>query len=72
MLKLGKLVYISMKNLSLPKGQASKLLPKYIGPYKILEVVRVCLCSGWKYVPNSSWFQSWGYIDPAYMQYIQG
>ncbi len=38
MLKLGKLAYISTKNLSLPKGQASKLLPKYIGPYKILEV----------------------------------
>src|SRR5260221_13690797 len=31
-------VYISTKNLSLPKGQASKLLPKYIGPYEILEV----------------------------------
>src|SRR5258708_38541383 len=37
-LKLGKLAYISTKNLSLPKGQASKLLPKYIRPYKILEV----------------------------------
>ncbi len=38
MLKLGELAYISTKNLSLPKGQASKLLPKYIRPYKILEV----------------------------------
>lgn len=26
-----------MKNLSLPKGRAKKLLPHYIGPYKILE-----------------------------------
>src|SRR5258708_6269363 len=38
MLKLGKLAYISTKNLSLPKGQVSKLLPKYIGLYEILEV----------------------------------
>jgi len=38
MLKLGELAYISTKNLSPPKGQASKLLPKYIGPYNILEV----------------------------------
>ena len=38
MLKLGELAYISTKSLLLPKGQASKLLPKYIGPYKILEV----------------------------------
>ena len=38
MLKLSKSVYISTKNLSLPKGQASKLLPKYIGLYEILEV----------------------------------
>jgi len=38
MLKLGELAYISTKNLSLPKGQASKLLPKYIRLYKILEV----------------------------------
>ena len=37
MLKVGELVYISTKNLSLPKGRASKLLPKYIGPYEILE-----------------------------------
>ncbi len=26
------------KNLVLPKGQAKKLLPKYIGPYKVVEV----------------------------------
>ena len=28
-----------MKNLSLPKGQASKLLPKFIGPYKVLRAL---------------------------------
>ncbi len=38
MLKLGESAYISTKNLSLPKGWVSKLLPKYIGPYEILEV----------------------------------
>ena len=34
---LGDLVYLSTKNLSLPKGGAKKLLPKFIGPYKIVE-----------------------------------
>ncbi len=31
------LVYISTKNVSLPKGLARKLTPKYIGPYKIVR-----------------------------------
>ena len=34
----GDLVYLSTKNLSLPKGWAKKLLPKFIGLYKIVEV----------------------------------
>ena len=34
----GVLVYLSTKNLSLPKGQAKKLLPKFIGLYKIVKV----------------------------------
>jgi hypothetical protein len=34
----GDLVYLSTKNLALPRGRAKKLLPKYIGPYKIVEV----------------------------------
>ena len=25
------------KNLALPKGRAKKLLPKFIGPYKVIE-----------------------------------
>ena len=31
------MVYLSTKNLALPKGQARKLLPRYIGPYKVVE-----------------------------------
>ena len=33
----GDLVYLSTKNLALPAGRAHKLLPKFIGPFKILE-----------------------------------
>ncbi|KAG5220179.1 ribonuclease protein [Salix suchowensis] len=33
----GDMVYLSTSNLALPKGRASKLLPKYIGPYKVLQ-----------------------------------
>jgi hypothetical protein len=36
----GDLVYLSTKNLSLPKGRARKLAPKFIGPYSILEDYR--------------------------------
>ena len=36
-LKVNDLVYISTKNLRLPKGRATKLLPKYIGPYPIVK-----------------------------------
>ncbi|VDC01447.1 unnamed protein product [Peniophora sp. CBMAI 1063] len=31
----GDLVYISTENLNMPKGQAQKLMPKYIGPYPV-------------------------------------
>ena len=34
---VGDLVYVSTTDLSLPKGRAAKLLPKYIGPFKVLE-----------------------------------
>ena len=30
-------VYVSTKNLSLPKNRSRKLMPKYIGPYEILK-----------------------------------
>jgi len=36
-IKQGDLVYLATKNLSLPKGRASKLVPKYVGPYKVLQ-----------------------------------
>ncbi|KIJ22944.1 hypothetical protein M422DRAFT_96230, partial [Sphaerobolus stellatus SS14] len=36
--KVDDLVYLSMANLSMPKGRVRKLLPKYIGPYKVLRV----------------------------------
>jgi hypothetical protein len=32
-----ELVYVSTKNITFPKGLARKLVPKFIGPYKILE-----------------------------------
>ena len=31
------LVYVSTKNLSLPKGRASKLMPHFVGPYRVVE-----------------------------------
>jgi len=35
-LDVGELVYLSTKNLTLPKGRARKLLPKYIGPMRVV------------------------------------
>lgn len=34
----GNFVYLSTENLNLPKGRARKLVPKYIGPYKIKAI----------------------------------
>jgi hypothetical protein len=36
-IKSGGLVYLSTKNLSMPKGRAAKLIPKYVGPYKVVR-----------------------------------
>ncbi len=33
----GDLAYISTRNISFPKGLARKMVPKYIGPYRILK-----------------------------------
>ena len=35
----GDLVYLSTKNLNLPKNHARKLYPKYVGPYKVTETI---------------------------------
>jgi transposase InsO family protein len=34
----GDLVYLSTTNLNLPKGRSRKLVPKYIGPYRVNKV----------------------------------
>ena len=34
-IKEGTLVFLSTQNLSFPKGRARKLIPKFIGPYKV-------------------------------------
>ena len=38
--KEGDLVYLSTKNISLPKGRARKLAPKYLGPFPITRVIK--------------------------------
>ena len=38
--KEGDLVYLSTKNISLPKGLARKLAPKYLGPFAVTKVLR--------------------------------
>ena len=35
--EVGDLVYLSTKNLSMPKGRARKLIPKYIEPIKVVK-----------------------------------
>ena len=35
--KIRDLMYVSTKNMSLPKGHTRKLAPKYIGPYEIIS-----------------------------------
>ena len=36
-IKPGEFVYLSTKNLVMPKGHTSKLLHKFVGPYKVLQ-----------------------------------
>ena len=38
--KVGDLVYLSTKNISLPKGRARKLAPKYLGPFEISKILK--------------------------------
>ena len=35
--EVGDLIYLSTQNLSMPKGHTRKLIPKYIGPIKVLR-----------------------------------
>ena len=37
--QLKDLVYLSMKNLTLPKGRARKCMPRFLGPYKVLKLM---------------------------------
>ena len=41
--QINDLVYLLIKNLALPKHRAWKLMPKFIGPYKILKVMNSSL-----------------------------
>ena len=41
--QINDLVYLLTKNLTLPKHRAQKLMPKFIGPYKILKVMNKSL-----------------------------
>jgi hypothetical protein len=36
--KEGDFVYLSTKNITFPKGRVSKLIPRFVGPYKILSI----------------------------------
>ena len=37
---VGDLVYLSTKNITIPKGRAQKLAPKYLGPFPITKVIK--------------------------------
>jgi len=38
-IKINDFVYLSTKNLAMPKGRANKLVPKYVGPYKVMKAI---------------------------------
>ena len=40
---VGDMVFLSMEKLSLQKGRARKLLPRYLGPYKMLAANHLSL-----------------------------
>ena len=33
------MVYLSTKNMALPKGRARKLMPRFLGPYRVLKAM---------------------------------
>jgi len=38
-IKINDFIYLSTKNLAMPKDRASKLVLKYVGPYKIMKAI---------------------------------
>jgi len=38
-IKINNLIYLSTKNIAMPKGRASKLVLKYVGPYTIMKAI---------------------------------
>jgi hypothetical protein len=52
--KKGDWAYLAMENLNLPKGRAWKLMPKYIGPYKVLKSKAATSITYWSSQRNSS------------------
>jgi len=38
-IKINDLIYLSTKNIAMPKGRAIKLVLKYVGPYKIMKAI---------------------------------
>jgi hypothetical protein len=38
-IKVNDFIYLSTKNLAMPKGRASKLVPKFVGPYKVTKAM---------------------------------
>ena len=38
-IKEDEFVYLSTKNITMPKDRASKLVPKYIGPYRVVKAI---------------------------------
>ena len=41
---VGDHIYLSSQNLTLPKGRVRKLVPKYIGPYKVVKAHHEASC----------------------------
>lgn len=46
---VGQLVYLSTKNLTLPKNCAWKLAPKYIGPFKVAKLTHNLQIISWNF-----------------------
>jgi hypothetical protein len=38
-IRVDDLVYLSTKNIAMPKGRANKLVPKFVGPYRVTKAI---------------------------------